>query len=50
MEGDAVRVVDVEVLLASVLCSTEGRREELGVGVRPDVIEGRGEDMVDIIR
>ena len=49
MEGDAVRAVGVEALLAAVLCSTEGRREDVGVGVRADVIEGRGDDIVDII-
>ncbi len=50
MEGDAVRTVGVEELLAAVFCSMEGRREEVGVEVRADVIEGRGDDIVDITR
>lgn len=41
--------VGVDVLLvAKLLASRDGRRDPVGVGVRADVIEGRG-DIVDMV-
>lgn len=43
------RAVGVDGLLAAkLLVSTDGRRDPVGVGVRADVMEGRGEDIVDM--